>query len=393
MKPPLFLIFILLASLGCKEKYVSSVVSPATGYLVVEGVVNAGGGETNIYLSRTSPLEMRLKNYETGATVSIMGEDNSSYRLNELDSGHYQIAHLSLKKNVRYKLAIKTMLGVAYQSDYCSIQTTPVIDSVNWQVENNGIQSGGVQIYVNAHDNTNATQYYQWDYTETYEYNSPWKVFFKFVQINQGPTPLFDVNRINFNNRGEYDTSSYRCWPTVNSSSILIGTTDKLNENKIHLPLIYITENSERFAILYSILVRQYSLSNGKYSYLDKMKKNTELTGSIMDPQPSELKGNIHNINNPSEPVVGYIDFSEIQEIRTFIKNQDIPNWKFESPCLRVDVPNRIDTITKAKITYWVTGIHIPGIQEPISYWFTYPDCADCKFHGTNAKPSFWPTP
>ncbi len=43
-----------------------------------------------------------------------------------------------------------------------------IIDSINW-VDGGG---GGVTIYANTHDVTNSTRYYQWQYTQTWLYNS-----------------------------------------------------------------------------------------------------------------------------------------------------------------------------------------------------------------------------
>jgi hypothetical protein len=37
-------LLLLFIAIGCKEKYISPVVSPATGYLVVEGIINSGAG-------------------------------------------------------------------------------------------------------------------------------------------------------------------------------------------------------------------------------------------------------------------------------------------------------------------------------------------------------------
>ena len=43
-----YLLILLLFFVACKEKYISPVSSPTTGYLVVEGAINSGLGATNI---------------------------------------------------------------------------------------------------------------------------------------------------------------------------------------------------------------------------------------------------------------------------------------------------------------------------------------------------------
>jgi len=70
-----------------------------------------------------------------------------------------------------------------------------------------------------------------------------------------------------------FNAAIYTCWPTENSSNILTGSTVTLTDNKIYLPLTFISKGSVKLGINYSIIARQYSLSEGRYNYLQKMKK------------------------------------------------------------------------------------------------------------------------
>lgn len=387
MKKLSIYIFFLLFAIGCKEKYVSPVISPVTGYLVVEGVINANQGETDIYLKRTVPLESPFRSFETGAAVSIVGEDNTTLNLKESDSGKYVIAKTTLKTNVRYKLSIRTLDGKTYESDYAGVQKTPAIDSVEWKKEN-----GGIQFYVNTHDPTNSTKYYQWDYTETYEYQSPYLQYFVYKPIIVGYRTTkyiltdFDPIMITFNGLIS------KCWNTTYSGNIFLTTSVNLSQNRINHPINFIPGGSVKIMELYSILVRQYGLSEGKYNYLEKMKKNTEQTGSVFDAQPSELVGNIHCVSNPSEPVIGYMDISQIQEVRKFIRNKDLPDWNYTPPCFKVEVENNMDSITAVHSTLEPAYVAQYSPRGGIlSFYFSTPECIDCRYHGSTIKPSFWP--
>lgn len=49
--------FILFVSvLSCKDRYIPDIQSTGTGYLVVEGVLNAGNAPTTLTVSRTKKL-------------------------------------------------------------------------------------------------------------------------------------------------------------------------------------------------------------------------------------------------------------------------------------------------------------------------------------------------
>lgn len=387
MKKTILFLFILLAFLGCKEKYISPVISPNTGYLVVDGSINAGLSSTEIILKRTVKLDNPSVVYEAGATVSVIGEDNSIYPLKEAGTGHYLASSLNLNKAKKYRLHILTTDSKVYESDLVEVRNTPAIDSVSWKYDSNGLQ-----LFVNTHDATGLTKYYQWNYTETWEYHSPFLNYFNYLQLNTSSgikytLTYFDPILITYN------SAIYKCWPTENSSSILLGSTVSLTSDKILLPLNYISKGDVKLSQLYSINTKQYSLSEGRYNYLQKMKKNTEGTGSVFDAQPSELVGNIHCTTNASEPVIGYIDICNIQEYRIFIDNQQVPDWNFVTPCLKTEIPNNIDSITLAHRNFYpayaakysATGSAI------LSYYFSTPNCVDCTFWGTNIKPTFWP--
>jgi hypothetical protein len=386
MKKIICFIGILLAINGCKEKYDSPVVSPNTGYLVVEGTINAGNLTTEIVLKRTVKLDNPTIVYESGAIVSVLGDDNSIYPLNEKVAGHYQGINLTLNKLKKYKLHIQTKDTKVYESEFVDVRNTPAIDSISKQYN-----SDGLGLFVNTHDASGLTKYYQWDYTETWEYNSPYKQLLVYQQFNT-PSGIkyylgyFDPVLINFN------SAIYTCWPTENSSSIITGSTVTLTDNKIYLPLTFISKGSVKLGVTYSILARQYSLSEGRYNYLQKMKKNTEGTGSVFDAQPSELMGNIHCTTNASEPVVGYIDICNIQEKRIFVKNTELPDWNYVAPCVKTEIPNDVDSITFAHDRFYPFGIaKMSQFGGILSYYFSTPSCVDCTFYGTNKKPSFWP--
>ncbi len=387
MKKLIIFLFILVAFWGCKEKYISPAISPDTGYLVVDGSINSGAGNTEIILKRTVKLDAPSVVYESRATVSVIGEDNSIFALNETSTGHYMSSSLNLNKAKKYKLHILTSDSKIYESDLVSVRDTPPIDSVSWQYDNNGLQ-----LSVNTHDPSGNTKYYQWDYAETWEYHSPFFNYFNYRQLNTSSgikytLEYFDPILITYN------SAIYTCWPTENSSTILLGSTVSLTSNKIFLPLTYISKGDVKLSVLYSIKTRQYGLSEGRYNYLQKMKKNTEGTGSVFDAQPSELVGNIHCTTNATEPVIGYVDICTVQESRTFIKNLQVPDWNFVTPCLKTEIPNNIDSITLAHRNFYpaYAAKYSPTGSNILSYYFSTPSCVNCTFFGTNIKPTFWP--
>ena len=370
----LFTLVLLVVS--CKEKFDSPLTPIATGYLVIEGVINNDGDTTKIKLSRTTNLSDNSRRFETGAIVKL--EDNLNNSLFLVESGgegNYIINNLHLDKSLTYRINIKTISGDEYQSDFVPVGNNPPIDSINWVQEDKG-----VQLYINTHDPQNNTRYYQWEFQETWEFHTLYSDL-KYV-------PLSDPSDLNVVRRDVSDPQIFKCWKFDASSLILLGSSAKLQQDIIHLPLTLIPVDNERLSVLYSILVKQYSWSKEGYEFLERMKKNTESVGSVFDAQPSELNSNVHCTTNPSQPVVGFFNICSIQKKRLFIDRKYLLHWDFRLPCRQVVVINDPDSIRVAGGLPTIAKQAMFGI---ISFYASDPSCVDCRLTGTNVKPGYWP--
>src|SRR6186997_819015 len=297
---------------GCKESFEPNLPSVPQGYLVVEGFINAQG-PTQIRLSRSTPIEQKKTfKAELNASIKIEGDDNSSFTLSNLPNGLYRSTTLPINSSRKYRLRIKTKNDKEYLSDFVEVKITPAIDSISWKEEEKG-----VQIYSNTHDPLNKTIYYRYDYDETWEINSAYQAFYKAVIVPGGNFVIRPIT--------SSDPQIYWCWKYDTSKSILLASSAKLEKDIIHLkPLLFIPTEDERIGVRYSIQVRQYALDKDGYEFLEQMKKNTESLGTIFDPQPSVIKGNIHSLSDPDEMVIGYINATTAQDKRIFISGAQL---------------------------------------------------------------------
>lgn len=374
------LYFVLTAVLisSCKEKFNPEVSQKDNNLLVVEGFINTGNDSTIFKLNRTVLLDNKqVLNPEVGATLTVESETNVSYPLIEKEKGMYVAPPLNLTKNTKYRLKIKTAKNANYLSDFVAVKESPPIDNVTWKVGVNGLQ-----IAVNAHDDTKNTQYYRWEYTDTWIFYASYQSLLMYVdkQIVPRHPSTFQI---------------FQCWGNYNSSTILLGSTAKLDKDVIfESPIALIDHHSERLTEKYSILVKQYALTKEAYQFYEQLKKNTETLGSIFDAQPSELKGNIRNVSNPNEPVLGFISAGSIQEKRIYILKKDLPASFFiiqNSLCIN---PPYIATATTPDdlAGFFATGTNIPIDYGPKAgtYYSGGRECTDCTLRGTNKKPAFW---
>lgn len=374
---------LLLLAMGCKENFDPPYTAPTNGYLVVDGVINSGAGSTTIRLTRSVSLadSASLKN-ETGAQVSVEGEDNSSFILAEVAAGTYSINQLSLSNAVKYRLHIVTNDSRQYFSDYRSVIRTPAIDNIRWE------QPSDLQLFVNTHDPLNNTWYYQWEFTETWEFHVAFMPQVKYIK-NASGIP-YTVDYIFPLTQGVDDTK-YTCWQSESSRTLLIGSSAKLSKDSIDLPIQLIPNASWKLSVLYSILVKQHAVSKVGYDFLLRMKKNTESTGTLFDAQPSELNGNIHSLSDPNEVVIGYIEVADVVEKRIFIKQGDLKNWGYREYCVETEVPNVPDSVQAFSSLSPTIVNKYDNSGGILTYNVAQASCVDCTLRGSNVKPSFWP--
>ncbi len=394
----IFLLSVVVITIGtaCKKPYLPHVVDASVNYLVVQGVVNAGSDSTFIQISRTVKLSSQTAAApEANAIVNVESDNGVSYPLIEQATGRYASPGLNLDATHKYRLRIKTSDAKVYLSDLVNVENSPPIDSVNFVIASNGLN-----INVNTHDVKNNTRYYRWEYQETWIIRS----FYHSHYVSTGDTVV---------PRDDVHNSIWQCWQKDTSSNIILASSARLANDVIsQSPIIFISSESEKLSVEYSILVKQYALSSDAFSFWQNIKKNTEQIGTIFDVQPSEISGNIHCLTDPSEPVIGYLSVGSTVSKRVFISQRNLPAWSPILPytfcqlvkdCCLYD-HQTIDSHENQVDIYMNPGFHenngpyyipIDGIGQvgapPIGFTTTSdPICVDCTIRGTNKQPDYW---
>ncbi|MDH7462381.1 DUF4249 domain-containing protein [Chitinophagaceae bacterium 26-R-25] len=380
-----FFCAIVMLFAACKEEYNVKIPSPGTGYLVVEGFANlTPNSQSTIKLSRTTSLDSSyFYKTESGAIVLLFDDVNGAYNLFETSPGVYTSNAATLEPARKYRLRIVTRDQKEYNSTWVEGKMSPAIDSISWKQK-----SDGVQIYANTHDPQNKTIYYRWDYTETWQYNT---ILFSSIVYNPTTNAL--------DPRDLRNNDIHTCWISGNSTNIIVNSTERLaNDVVFEKPLTFLSFSTNKLQNKYSILVNQYALTKDAYTYLDLMRKNTEQLGSIFDAQPSELNGNIHQLQDSTEIVVGFFYATSVQQQRMFVSRNQLQSYVYITTgyesCREDTVDNVPDKIREAfrpgpDVVIGVSPVYFgPAI---IAYTYTSNYCADCRARGgSTTKPAFW---
>jgi hypothetical protein len=363
----LSLILLVISLYACIEEFSPPEINSDERYLVVDGFLNAGNEESRIELRLSQNTnDNSTPIVETGARIVVEEESGNSYSFTEVLRGVYTLPPVTVNPAGKYRLKITRLSGEEYLSEYVTVSQTPPIDSLTYRYD---AGRDAMVISTNTHDPSGKTRFYRWKFEETYQYRS---AYYSSLVYNQN-TKKIEYRNENIN----------LCWATKNSTGIILGSTVKLSADIIKdLPVNIAAISTNKFLMKYSILVKQYGLTQEEFEYWTSLAKSTQGTGSLFDPQPSQVTGNIKNVANNKELVFGYFNVAKEETKRIFMAP-----GRGQYP--RCDPP---DTVSVAEY-----------LNSPIGYMLNYHGersdsllisslgCVDCRIQGgTTVKPSFW---
>jgi hypothetical protein len=71
--------------------------------------------------------------------------------------------------------------------------------------------------------------------------------------------------------------------------------------------------------------VRQLSIDKEAYEYWRKVRELVNNTGSVFDTPPAPIRGNLFNVNDPEEVVLGYFEVAKANVSRIYTTRADVP--------------------------------------------------------------------
>jgi hypothetical protein len=388
----LIILFVLGNLITCIDPF-SPNLDKFESLLVVDALLTDENRSNYVSLSRTVKEADNNPEMVSGAMVMIKDDLGNSTTLSEGLKGIYKTDSLIFigEAGRSYKLYIKTDSGEEYESESCFMCPVQDIDSIyitKGQEITDTKPREGIRINLDSKGESDC-RYYRWKFEEWWEFDVPYPK---------------EYNYINDTTVTEFKPLRRTCWANFKSYQIII----KSSETGISGPLLFIaSDESDRLLIQYHISIMQLSISKQEYEFWESMIKINETGGDICDKQPFQINGNIHNINNLHEQVLGYFQVSGAKVASRYIRKSqladfDLPHYKYDCPKFRkgpVDfldptLPGPLPTLdqiynwyTSAGLTF-IEAIDFPGLDARLI--FVDPICADCALRGSLSKPDFW---
>lgn len=365
--PILLTILVILAGISaCIDPFNPPEVNNSDRYLVYDGYLQANGTDTSwITLSRTQRLQETFKPIpEIAASVSVHSASGQAYTFlpDPGQPGVYYLPPTDFNRAEPYRLLIKLQDGKTYESNEQHLHISPDIDSISYEIKGND----GVQVYAHTHDPAGKTLFYKWTYDETWEYAAPMVSMLEVINKEIVPREI----------------SVFKCWDDFRATNINVFTTATLSKDVVRFqPIVYIPISTNKLFWKYSINVKQQALSREGFDYWTEIARNTETNGSIFDPFPSQVSGNITCVTDPKEKVFGYFTGGVTKSERIFITEA-----LGRSPvCFGVDTMSGKDVLNS-------TMLISSQLPFPDGRYIVAPgNCLDCRTQGgTLNRPSFW---
>ncbi|MDL2255440.1 DUF4249 domain-containing protein [Parabacteroides sp. OttesenSCG-928-G06] len=360
---------------GCIEAYEPKNVESTAGVLVVEGML-LEDAPTVIKLSRTISLN-QTKYQPVVGEVSVLNTKGDRVEVPySKTEGTYILDAFTFEEGEKYALDIR-IGSDHFQSSFETPIHTPEIDSVGFVYRR---EDKEVDIHVTTHDPENKQHYYRWVFEEDWEVQVS-----MFADVRWDPVKRDTVSNLTFSD----PRNRFFCWSSNRSRTFLLGNSERLSQALIKDKVLQtIGYGGYQFSSLYSILVKQYALPDRAYNYFRNLQKNIEETGSIFAPQPTEMDGNITNLSNPSEPVIGYFFAAKERRNRLYIPSSEVYGMHPRENC---DVPE--DEILTSMSDAYYKGYGIMEMDPLTGIRYAALRCVDCTTIGGASKkrPDFWP--
>ena len=375
MKNHWLLPFIILLTFvqGCITPFEPE-IEDAQSTIVIDGLITNKIAPYTVKISRSFAYDETDGDPVLNAIVAIEGDDGSNAVLQEKDAGIYVTNPDAFigKTDVRYRLIVETVEGDRFESAFEKLNPAPPITNIEYRVEeketsdpDKNIQ--GIQLYLDTQDPENKTHYYRWEYTETWEFVVP-------VAVLEKP----DI-----------------CYKTSVSKNISITSTTNLTQDKVvNFPLRFVSGESSRLSRRYSILIKQYSLSQEAYNYWRHLLEVNQNQGTLFDPIPYSLKGNVYNTGDTRKEVIGYFSASGISEKRIFITKNDLPEDLSQGSEL-IGCNTREDEWNEQEEPRIFPGwtyiySYFDVRRGNVNVYVNFMACSDCSLSGNPEKPDFW---
>lgn len=346
--------FLLLICGGC-IKELNFEPGKQDDLLVIYGVFSDQPGKHLFRVTRTNAYERQAdSNPVSGAKLYVLDSRAQQYPFVELEPGTYRFQDTLFRAvaGESYQLDVVLPDGGHYRSDV-EVMPAPVrMDSVYPKVEvKEKTYEQFFQVFADVTIPTDPNGVYlRWEVNRVWRRTS---IDFGTLFLDYFRFPSYPI-----------------CYMTEDPepNSIRIFGSKRRDAFVLRQQPVVSIEADEKFYERNAFEVIQYRISTKAHEYWSNIDRVGNPAGTIFDAPPASVRGNIYNVDNPKERILGYFEVAAVDTAYTYCE-RSVFRYSINDPCRR-DFTNPAWTST---------------------YGFA-PECAYCtNIKGHSLKvPKFW---
>ncbi|WP_288426080.1 DUF4249 domain-containing protein [uncultured Spirosoma sp.] len=339
MPRPILLLLLTWLVLGCVSAY-DPELSFNADLVVVNGMITdlADAQTISLTRSRSQRDSADIVTPIRRAQVDVRVDEATTIRLTESQPGVYAFpADFRGKVGSRYQLRFTTEEGTSYASTVETMTAVPAIQRAYDQFTATGpiVRADGTpvpanDVYIDFQDPAGTRNFYLWRW-RLYE-TQLWCATCKqgrYLIRDIGPVgagPLDVVGCVPDQSLGYSNLYDYacrgQCWDIFYSSAIdtfsdvYTNGQSQVGHKVASIPIYQLDPAL--------IVIEQLSISADAYRYYKLFADQVQNTGTLADSPPAPIAGNVKNLNNTQENVVGYFTAASVAVSRYKLKRQNI---------------------------------------------------------------------
>jgi len=314
----LHMVYLVLMTLGSCVDPISFETASETGQLVLYGNFSQLE-ETHLFtISRTADFD-RPAIPVSGALLTLKDDLGNSAVYQEIDQGNYQLnaGALQGEPGRSYHIEVNLENGKSYFSRPQLMPEPIEIDSIYYEfVKREEFSDSGIpvdktliEVFIDTplKDICGEPSHIRWTVEEVYSFVDRICGTFDIAETCYYIDPVDNSQVLVFQNEG-------------NSREFL-----KRYRVRSRLLVPY-----DEFTARHYFIIRQYSIDDEALDYWTKIDAVANQSGNLFDVQPAKVVGNLYNLENENELVLGYFGVHGQSSLRTFTTPFDIrPNPVF----------------------------------------------------------------
>ncbi len=248
--------------------------------------------------------------FVNAAKVWITDEKNVRTDLIDLNKGQFSTPEgFSGQVGKTYQVHIQLSDGISYASKAETMRYSPPIDKVYSEFKLTTTlrpkYRGMFNVYIDVKDPATEGDFYRWKW------------------INYTRADFCAAYKVN----GEASLSYKRCCGDCWNINACLGCITLASDNLVNgktLPRQFVAQIPFDNITPYYMLIEQMSLSRDAYNFWKSVDEQANNSGGIFDTAPAAIRGNIKNVNDETDVMLGYFQVSAVTKKTVYIQRNNL---------------------------------------------------------------------